>query len=214
MRQPLLAMAAAVSVATLAISSVQADHHAASEIDTSAIADGSYSADPGHSMVVWSLSHLGFNDYYGIFGDVAGTLELDTADLAQSSVDVTIPIASVTVPSAGLKDHLLRDGKEGAAPDFFGSEPVAARFVSTTVTPTGDTTADITGDLTLNGVTRPVTVKAKLSGTGTNGMNRKATVGFHGKASIMRSDFNVSYGIPFGLEDKVDLKITVAFEKD
>lgn len=182
-------------------------------INVAAIESGVYIADSPHSMVGWSISHLGFNDYYGIFGDVAGTLTVDTANPAASTVDVTIPIASVTVASADLRDHLLRPGRDGGAPDFFGPEPAPARFVSTSVEPTGETSAMITGNLTLNGVTLPVTIETELSGMGPHPRTRKQTLGFHGTTSIRRSQFNLPFGIPIGLSDEVDLMITVAFEK-
>lgn len=214
MRNTLIAIAAAAGLSLAAIGSINAQGGPQpGAIDVAAIESGSYTADPAHSMVGWSVSHLGFNDYYGIFGDVAGTLNVDTANPAASSVDVTIPISSVTVPSGGLRDHLLRPGEDGGEPDFFGPEPMDARFVSTNVEPTGDTTATITGDLTLNGVTRPVTIMTELSGMGTNGMNQKQTLGFHGTTTINRSEFNIPFGIPFGISDDVDLMITVAFEK-
>ena len=65
----------------------------------------------------------------GIFGDVTGWLHLDPADLGKTKLDVTIPISKVTVASAGLRDHLLRPGKDGGKPDFFGDAPADARFV-------------------------------------------------------------------------------------
>ncbi|WP_338244666.1 YceI family protein [Aurantiacibacter hainanensis] len=215
MRKIILASTAAVGLAALSVSALNAQGApAAEEMDTSAITSGTYSADPAHTLVVWSLDHLGFNDYFGIFGDVTGTLDLDTDNLSNSSVDVTIPISQVTVASEGLKDHLLRAGQDGADPDFFGPDPEPARFVSTAVHQTGDMTAHIEGDLTFNGVTNPVTIQAELAGMGTNGMNQKETVGFHGTTTITRSEWNLGWGIPFGLGDEVELEITAAFEKD
>lgn len=214
MRKTFLMLAATTAMAGMAITAARADHHAeAPAIDTSGIASGTYTADAGHSMVGWEVSHLGFNDYLGIFGDVSGTLNLDKENPANSSVDVMIPIASVTVASAGLKDHLTRAGRDGGAPDFFGPNPAPAHFVSTSVMPMGPTSAHITGNLTMNGVTAPVTIAAELSGTGTNRMNQKATVGFHGTTTIKRSEWNMAWGIPFGIGDDIDLTISVAFEK-
>lgn len=213
MRKTFVSLAAAASIAGLAATAALADHHEEPAVDVSAVESGTYTTDASHSMVVWNVSHLGFNDYFGIFGDVTGTLNLDTANPANSTVDVMIPVASVTVPSAGLRDHLLRAGRDGGAADFFGPNPAAAHFVSTSVVPTGATTANITGNLTLNGVTAPVTIAAEVSGAGTNGMSQKKTVGFHGTTTIQRSDFNMAWGIPFGIGDDVDLTITVAFEK-
>src|SRR5512138_1012124 len=114
--------------------------------DVSQVTAGTYTADPGHTLVGWRVNHFGFSDYFGIFGDVTGTLEIDPANIEAAKVSVTIPVSKVVTASAGLTDHLLRDGQNGAAPDFFGSNPADATFVSTSVTKTGDTTADIVGD--------------------------------------------------------------------
>lgn len=180
--------------------------------DPARVTAGSYVADPAHSLIAFEVNHFGFNDYYGLFGDVAGTLTLDPANLAAAKVDVTIPVASVTTASKGLTEHLLRAGKDGAAPDFFGPAPAPARFVSTKIEPLTETTANITGNLTLNGVTKEVTFEAEFTGAGTNPFNKKATVGFEAETEIKRSDFGVNYAIPF-VSDEVELDISVAFEK-
>jgi polyisoprenoid-binding protein YceI len=213
MRKWTLPLVAAAGLGALSIGTLHAQGGADAGVDRSQIEAGTYAADAAHSMVGWRVDHLGFNDYLGIFGDVSGTLELDPANPSAAKVDVTIPVASVVVASAGLKDHLLRAGQNGGAPDFFGPNPAPARFVSTAVQVTGDDEATITGDLTLNGVTKPVTIEAELSGAGTNGMSQKKTVGFHGEAEIKRSEFNMAWGIPFGIGDEIELDITVAFEK-
>lgn len=180
--------------------------------DPSRVTAGTYAADSNHSLIAFEVNHFGFNDYYGLFGDVAGTLVLDPANIAAAKVDVTIPVANVTTASKGLTDHLLRPGKDGGKPDFFGPAPAAARFVSTSVERTGDMTATITGNLTLNGVTKPVTFEAEFTGAGNNPFNKKATIGFEAETSIKRSDFGVNYGIPM-VSDEVELDISVAFEK-
>ncbi len=179
--------------------------------DASRVMAGTYAADPSHSLIAFEVNHFGFNDYYGIFGDVAGTLVLDPANLDAAQVDVTIPVASVTTASKGLTEHLLRPGKNGAAADFFGAAPAPARFVSTAVKAEG-MKAMITGNLTLNGVTKPVTFEAEFTGAGVNPFSKKETVGFEAETSIKRSDFGVNYGIPF-VSDEVELDISVAFEK-
>lgn len=214
MRKTIFAASAAAGLAALALTGLHAqDAPDATAVDTSAIESGTYATDPAHSLVGWSLDHLGFNNYIGIFGDVTGTLQLDTADLTNSTVDVTIPVATITVASEGLKDHLFRPGKDGGAPDFFGPDPAPARFVSTSIEQTGPTEANITGDLTLNGVTKPVTLETTLAGSGSNMMSKKQVVGFHAHSAIKRSEWNMGWGIPFGLGDEVDLYVTVAFEK-
>ncbi|MFB0611319.1 YceI family protein [Aurantiacibacter poecillastricola] len=215
MRKTFLALAGAAACTTLAITGLNAQGAPdAAEMDTTAITSGTYSADPAHTLVVWGLDHLGFNDYFGIFGDITGTLQLDTDDISNSSVEMTIPISQVTVASEGLRDHLLRAGQDGAEPDFFGPDPEPARFVSTAVHRTGDQSAHIMGDLTFNGETNPITIEAELAGMGTNGMNQKETVGFHGTTTITRSEWGLDWGTQFGLGDEVELEITAAFEKD
>jgi polyisoprenoid-binding protein YceI len=172
---------------------------------------GNYKTDPGHTLIGWRVSHFGFNDYFGIFGDVTGTMTLDPKNPNAASVDITIPVSKVTTASAGLTGHLLRAGKDGGKPDFFGPAPADAKFISTKVEATG-MTAKITGNLTLNGVTKPVVLDAKFSGAGANPYSKKETVGFHATTSIKRSEFGVNYGIPV-VSDAVTLDITVAFEK-
>ncbi|MEO1045306.1 MAG: YceI family protein [Pseudomonadota bacterium] len=181
------------------------------QVDANRVTAGTYATDPGHTLIGWRVSHFGFNDYFGIFGDATGTLTIDPANLGAARVDITIPVSKVTTASAGLTEHLLRPGKDGGPADFFGPEPADARFVSTAVVVDG-MTAKITGDLTLNGVTKPVTLDSEFTGAGTNPFNRKETVGFEATTTIKRSDFNVNYGIPF-VSDEVELDISVAFEK-
>lgn len=180
--------------------------------DKSRVTAGTYAADPLHTMVVWEVDHLGFSKYTGIFGDVTGTLVLDPKNPAAAKVDVTIPVAKVTTASAGLTSHLLRAGKDGGKPDFFGASPADAKFVSTSVVLDDDgDEAKVTGNLTLNGVTKPVTLDVDFHGAGV-GMNKKETVGFQAETTIKRSDFGINMGIPY-VSDAVELEIHAAFEK-
>lgn len=180
-------------------------------MDITRVTAGTYNTDPGHTLVGWRVSHFGFNDYFGIFGDATGTLVLDPKMPNASKVDITIPVSKVTTASAGLTGHLLRAGKDGGKADFFGPAPADAKFVSTSVVAKG-TTAKITGNLTLNGITKPVVLDTKFSGAGNNPFNKKPTVGFHATTTIKRSEFGVMYGIPV-VSDEVKLDISVAFEK-
>ena len=121
-------------------------------------------------------------------------------------------MSKVTTASAGLTSHLLRAGKDGGKPDFFGANPADAKFVSTSVVLGDDgDEAKVTGNLTLNGVTKPVTLDVDFHGAGV-GMNKKETVGFQAETTIKRSDFGVSMGIPH-VSDAVELEIHAAFEK-
>lgn len=180
--------------------------------DKTRVTAGTYAADPLHTMAVWEVDHLGFSKYTGIFGDVTGTLVIDPKNLAAAKVDVTIPVAKVTTASAGLTSHLLRAGKDGGKPDFFGAAPADAKFVSTSVVLNSDgDEAKVTGNLTLNGVTKPVTLDVDFHGAGM-GMNKKETVGFQAETTIKRSDFGINMGIPY-VSDAVELEIHAAFEK-
>ncbi|MGB3378034.1 MAG: YceI family protein [Allopontixanthobacter sediminis] len=207
------AFAAALALGGVATLSAQnAPAQVPGAMDASRVSAGTYAVDPAHTLVGWRVNHFGFNDYFGVFGSVEGALQLNPADVSSAELEIMIPIGMVTVASEGLRDHLLRPGKEGGTPDFFGPDPAPARFVSTQVLRTGDTTADITGDLTLNGVTRPVTINAEFTGAGANPMNRKETIGFEGSTTIKRSEFGIGYGIPM-VGDEVELDISAAFEK-
>ncbi|MCW2382867.1 MULTISPECIES: YceI family protein [unclassified Sphingobium] len=205
----LVALPAILVVAPLA---AQNEAQLPGQKDVSRVAAGTYKADAGHTLVGWRANHFGFNDYFGIFGDITGTLEIDPAKLSAAKVDVSIPVARVVTASAGLNGHLLRAGKDGGKPDFFGPDPAPARFVSTSVVATSATAAKITGDLTLNGVTRPVVLQAEFTGAGKHPYNGKATLGFEATAAIKRSDFGMTYAIPI-VSDQVELTISAAFEK-
>ena len=180
-------------------------------MDPSRVEAGTYKTDKNHSLVGFRYNHFGFNDYFGVFGDVDATLTIDPANPAAAKVEATIPI-NPTVASQAFHDHLLRGGQNGGKPDFFGPNPTAAHFVSTSVVPNGNN-ATITGDLTLNGVTKPVTINAEFIGAGNSfGPTPKKTVGFHGTATIKRSDWGLSTFVPM-VSDEVELTITTAFEK-
>lgn len=206
---PALILAGLGGYATL---TAQAPTSAPGKVDAKRVVPGRYTVDTGHTLVGWRVNHFGFNDYFGIFGDATGTLEIDPNRLGATRLDITIPVSKVTTASAGLRDHLLRAGKDGGKPDFFGANPPDARFVSTAVKRTGPNKATITGDLTLNGITKPVTIAAQFTGAGAHPMNKRLNIGFEGRAAIKRSEFGITYGIPL-VADLVELDITAAFEK-
>lgn len=207
-----LPLAGGIALAAAVPLLAQQDAGLPGQVDVSRVTAGTYATDPAHTLVGWRLNHFGFNDYFGVFGQVEGTLQLDPANPEDAELEVTIPISSVAVASEGLKAHLLRPGKDGGAPDFFGPEPEPAKFVSTQVIRTGDTSAQIVGDLTLNGVTKPVAIAAVFTGAGTNPMSKAETVGFEGRAVLKRSDFGLTTFVPV-VSDEVELSLTAAFEK-
>jgi polyisoprenoid-binding protein YceI len=214
MKKSILALALAAS-GTLAVTAISAQEQpqVPGAPDVSRVQAGDYTLDASHTLVSWQVGHFGFNDYFGLFGQIEGTMTLDPANIGATEFEITVPITSVSVPSEGLRDHLLRPGKDGAAPDFFGPEPEAARFVSTSVRRTSETTAVATGQLTMNGETGPVTMLVEFSGAGENPMSKAQTVGFHARAQIDRTAWGISYAAPL-VDPMVDLEISAAFERD
>ncbi|GFM29632.1 YceI family protein [Novosphingobium sp. PY1] len=220
---PAIAFAAAFALSTpLPAQEAEADPAPAAppsafgKPDPSLVSGGHYVADPHHTLVEWSVDHLGFTPYFGIFGDATGTLDIDPKRPEQARVAMSIPVASVTVASAGLKSHLLKaPASEGGKPDFFGPNPEDARFVSTLVRITGDQQAEMTGNLTLNGITKPVTLQVLFHGAGTvpPQMGGGEGLGFDATGTLKRSDFGLDFGIPM-VSDQVELKIAAAFMKD
>jgi polyisoprenoid-binding protein YceI len=213
MRKWTLPLVAAAGLAALSIGTLQAQGgppQLPGQMDAARVQAGTYKSDKSHSLVGWRVNHFGFNDYFGLFGDVDATLTIDPANLAGAKVEASIPINPL-VASQGLHDHLLKPADAGKKPDFFGPDQAPAKFVSTSVVPNGNK-ATITGDLTLNGVTKPVTIQAEFTGAGNSMMGNKLTVGFEGTTTIKRSDWGLSTFVPM-VSDEVELTITTAFVK-
>lgn len=174
--------------------------------DPSKVEAGSYGVEPSHTRVRFSLSHFGFTTYSGDFNKTSGTLTLDPAKPANSKLDVTVSVDSVYTPSDKLTGELKSADwlDAGKFPDM--------TFKSTKVEKTGAMTAKVMGDLTLHGVTKPVTLDAKFFGAGPNPFNKKLTVGFEVSGKIKRSDFGVTKYVPM-IGDEVEILISAPFEK-
>jgi polyisoprenoid-binding protein YceI len=166
---------------------------------------GAYTIDAGHSKVTWSVTHLGFSTYVGQFPGVAGTLKIDPAKLEATALNVTIDLNSVGTLSSGLDAHLK-------TPDFLDTAKFpTATFKSTKVTRTGDRTADVAGDLTLHGVTKPVVIHATFNQAGVNMVDKQYSLGFDGKAVIKRSEFGITTYVP-AVSDEVTLQLAAEFK--
>jgi len=167
---------------------------------------GAYALDAAHGKITWSVDHLGFSTYYGQFVNVQAQLTLDPANPANSSLTATIPLTEVDSNSDGLDRHLQ-------TADFFdtANHPTAT-FVSRSITLDADDAneATVVGDLTLRGVTRPVTMEVEFNQAGPS-MGNTYKAGFDGEATIKRSEFGITYGIPMGLGDDVKLHIEGEF---
>lgn len=168
------------------------------------VQSGRYTLDPAHGKITWSVSHMGFSTYVGQFHDVAATLVLDVKNPAASTLDATIGIKSAGTFSQGLDQHLQ-------TADFFdAANHPTARFTATRITLVDARNARIDGQLTLRGVTRPVTMTARFNQAGVSPVNKRYTIGFDGEATIKRSEFGVNYGLPF-VSDAVTLKLEAEF---
>ena len=174
--------------------------------DATKVDPGSYSVEPNHTRVTFGVSHMGFTTYYGDFTKTSGTLMLDPKKPDSSDIDVTVASDSVLVPNDKLLGELKSDQWLDAAkyPDI--------TFKSTKVTKTGAETAKVTGDFTLHGVTKPLTLNVRFNGAGTNPLDKAYTTGFDAEGKIKRSDFGVKTYVPL-IGDEVDIKISAAFEK-
>jgi polyisoprenoid-binding protein YceI len=169
---------------------------------------GTYKLDPAHGKITWSVKHLGFSTYTGQFTNVSADLTIDPANPSASTLSAVVPIADVAPNNDALKAHLQ-------TPDFFDAAQFpTATFKATSVTVDRDdaSKAAVAGDLTIRGVTRPVTLVVRFNQAGPY-MNKEYRVGFDGETTIKRSDFGVSYGLGVGLGDDVALHIEGEFTK-
>ena len=166
---------------------------------------GAYKPDPDHTQIVFSLSHLGFTEYTGIFSGATGSLQLDPTKLEASKLNISIPVQSITTTTPKLTDELKGDQW------FNTAQFPTATFVSTSISPGADGSFKVSGNLTLHGVTKPVVLVAHFVGSGVNPVTKTYTVGFEASTVIKRGDFGISAYLPV-LGGDVTLKIAGAFE--
>jgi len=166
---------------------------------------GHYVVEPHHTQVLFGVSHFGLTTFYGVFSGASGSLTLDPTNASASTLSVRIPVASVSTTSAKLDDELK-------GPDWFDAAkyPVMI-FTSTKVSLVARDQATVMGNLTLHGVTRPVTLNVKFNGAAVNPIDRAYSVGFAVSGDIRRSEFGVSKYVPL-VGDDVTLIISAAFE--
>ena len=192
--------------AAFAVLLLTASSAIAADTNPTAVQAGRYAVETAHTRVQFSVSHMGFSNWYGDFTGVTGALTLDPKAIAAAKVDITIPVASVSTTNTVL------DGELKSADWFDAGQHPTIRFVSTKVVQTAPGKADITGDLTFHGVTKPVVLAATFIGAGENPMSKKYTVGFDATATLKRSDYGVKTYVPM-IGDETTLRISAAFEK-
>ena len=163
----------------------------------------SYALDSSHTSITWSVSHFGFSHPDGKFSQVEGALELDEQHPEKSSLKVTVYPGTVITGVSKL-DAVLQ------SKEWFDVEKYrTAVFESDKVTRIGKDAARVHGNLTLHGVTRPLSLNVKLNKLGLNPITRKKTAGFTASTVIKRSDFGMTAFIPNVGDD-----VTVAIESE
>lgn len=171
----------------------------------SALAADLYALDASHSQVVFSYNHLGYSTTFGMFSGFEGEISFDEENPANSSVTVSIPVMSMFTGWEARLAHFMAD-------DFFAAEEGdMITFTSTAIEVTGDDTANITGDLSMNDVTMPVTLAATLNQAApypfgpTQGT---PTMGFTATTTVLRSDFGLGAFAP-AVSDEVEITVSI-----
>jgi len=164
-----------------------------------------YDIDASHSAVAFGWNHFGFSNPIARFDKIEGSLLLNQADLTQSSISVSLPLASVDTGVAKLDEELR-------GPEFLDAAKYPTiTFKSTKVEKTGESALTITGDLTVHGVTKPVTLQAKINKIGIfeiPGVIKAPAAGFDATTVIKRSDFGVTKYVP-AVSDEIPVRITL-----
>lgn len=167
---------------------------------------GAYRLDPEHATLLFKIDHLGFSQLVGRFDRFDATLDFDSENPAASRLSATIDPASIDLDLPKFEEQMR-------GPDWFdvGRFP-EVRFDSREVTVTGDNTGQITGDLTLHGVTRPVTLDVTFNGGGDSLLTGRYTLGFTATGTLARSDFGLGAYAP-AVGDAVTLEIYAEFQR-
>jgi len=166
----------------------------------SALGADTYKVDPVHSSVIFSVKHSGVTDFYGAFKEISGSVSFDAADPSKSAVELTIPVESIDTRSEKRDQHLK-------SPDFFNAKQFPAiTFKSNKIEGSGES-YKISGDLTLHGVTKPVTADFKRGADGKGGQG-KTVGGGEARFTIKRSDYDMKFMIgPLGDEVNIILSL-------
>ncbi|WP_420586766.1 YceI family protein [Ruegeria sp.] len=169
-----------------------------------------FALDPSHSQVVFSYNHLGYSTTTGMFSGFEGEITFDEANPENSSVSVSMPVKSMFTGWEAREGHFMSE-------DFFGAKDGdLITFTSTGIEVTGDKTANITGDLTMNGITKAVVLAANLNQVAPYpfGPNEGVpTAGFNATTTVVRSDFDLGQFAPY-VSDEVEISISIeAFQQ-
>jgi polyisoprenoid-binding protein YceI len=169
---------------------------------------GTYTIDPTHSRIGFVARHAMVTKVRGAFNEIEGSASVDAGDFTKSTATLTVQAASIDTRNEQRDGHLRSN-------DFLGmDEYPQITFVSTGVRKTGETSLDLTGDLTVRGVTRSVTVPFDFEGAATDPMGN-LRVGFEGSVTISRKDYGITWNAALEtggvlVSDKVTLEFEVS----
>lgn len=164
-------------------------------------AQGTYQVDPAHSKLGFSIVHLGIADVPGHFDEFDVSVKTTRADFSDAVVEMSVPVSSINTRVAARDKHLR-------SADFFDVEKYPTMtFKSTSIQKKGENRYELKGNLTLHGVTKPVTVNMWHRGSIQKKEGDKFTAGLQFTTTISRSDFNIGSGFPAPmLSDEVQIK--------
>ena len=172
----------------------------------SAFAADTYVFDKAHSNIGFQIRHL-FSNVPGKFDDFTGTIQFDETNPEQSSVEVNIKTASIDT-GVKMRDDDLR------SPNFFDAAKFPeTNFKSKSVKSTGKDTFDVTGDLTMHGVTKQVTLDLEITGMGKNMQNQKPIAGFKVSGTVNRKDFGVGNAPAAMVGNEIQLRAVGEFDQ-
>lgn len=174
--------------------------------DLSTAPAGNYVMDKSHAYITFSYSHMGFSTPHVGFTSFDTVFNLDSANVENSSVSVTIDAESIDSRVEEFDGHLT-------SPDFFNTaEHPRITFESTSIAPAGGDNYDITGNLTIKGITKPVTLATTINKVGNHPMKGVPTIGISGEAKVNRSEFDLGRFVP-NVGDEVTIQVTGEFSK-
>lgn len=168
-----------------------------------------FNVDPAHTNVIFSVNHLGYSNMFGQFNKIGGEFVFDEQDISKSKVNVVVDTASVDTDHQKRDDHLR-------SPDFFNaSEFPEMTFTSKSIEKTGENTGKINGELTMLGVSRPISLDVTFNKKAPHPLpqyNGVLVAGFSARGSVKRSDFGMKFGVP-NLGDEITFFIEVEGHK-
>lgn len=167
-----------------------------------------WKSDKAHSQLVFSVKHLGVSTVSGTFNDFDATIKADKADYSDAVIELTGKIASIDTRIEARDNHLK-------SADFFDAAQYPTfTFTSTAVKAKKKGNLEVLGNLTLHGITKPVTLTLKYNGTVENPMSKAQTIGFDAETTIKRSDFGIGGNFPeLVISDAVTIKASGEFTK-